>query len=191
MSRWSDLTSRPQGRAKGSVLPARLNEGLMPNQHTGPRPLAERFWEKVQVVGLDECWLWIGSQSSLGYGRIQIDGHVCLASRISWELLHGPPAVGQCVLHHCDNPSCVNPRHLFLGDRRDNARDAIRKGRFRFAVIPRGELNWASRLTNNMVREIRSMKQVTCCTNTSLAARYGVSISTIGRIINHNTWTHI
>ena len=94
------------------------------------RTIEERFWDKV-VVG-DDCWEWTGCRSRFGYGMITTTrGHSERAHRLSW-LIHFcliPPGV--CVLHHCDNPPCVNPDHLFLGTRKDNARDMAEKGRHR------------------------------------------------------------
>ena len=94
------------------------------------RSIAERFWCKVtRAIG---CWTWAGSKTRQGYGCIGSGGKyapVVKAHRVSWELNRGPIPQGLCVLHHCDNPSCVNPNHLFLGTVRDNWNDAITKGR--------------------------------------------------------------
>ena len=93
----------------------------------------ERSWEKVNKTG--ECWVWTGATKGGGYGNFTdyADGakrHV-LAHRFSWELHNGPvPAEKPLVLHHCDNPPCVRPDHLFVGTHRDNITDAIEKGRF-------------------------------------------------------------
>jgi hypothetical protein len=82
------------------------------------------------------CWLWAHSLNFDGYGRIGVkrDGRAKLiaAHRVSYEAFHGPIPDGLWVLHKCDTPTCVNPRHLFLGDVRDNMSDCSRKGRTRF-----------------------------------------------------------
>ena len=103
----------------------------MSNHGPVPRPLAERFWPKVDVRGPDECWPWRATQWR-GYGKIGIGGATgtdVRAHRVSWEIHNGPIPAGMLVCHRCDAPSCVNPAHLFLGTQRDNMADMLAKGR--------------------------------------------------------------
>jgi hypothetical protein len=95
-------------------------------------PMDERFWAKVHVRSESECWEFLGNRSSQGYGRIAKPGHQAgyiAAHRYSAMLAFGMFDTRLWVLHRCDNPPCVNPSHLFLGDRTDNIRDMVAKGR--------------------------------------------------------------
>ena len=101
----------------------------MPNPRRR-RPLSERFWPKVEKT--DGCWLWRGTLNGYGYGRITVDGRRVVGAHVaSWLLHHDAPPPGRCVLHRCDNPRCVRPDHLFLGDRADNLLDMWGKARAR------------------------------------------------------------
>jgi len=91
--------------------------------------LETRFWQLVEMIPFHTCWEWIGAQTRFGYGQFRSNGIVRGAHRVSWEIHNGPIPGGLWVLHHCDNPSCVRPDHLFIGTRTDNMRDAFRKGR--------------------------------------------------------------
>ncbi len=91
--------------------------------------LQQRFDDKVSIEPNSGCWLWTGTASAEGYGAISVAGRMVLAHRVSWELHRTPLRTGECVLHHCDNPSCVNPGHLFVGSLADNSRDMTKKGR--------------------------------------------------------------
>jgi hypothetical protein len=97
----------------------------------GDHTLAERFWSKVDRRGPDECWVWTGAVDAHGYGRINVDGKSTKVGRVSLVLSGVEVPTGLGALHTCDNPPCVNPAHLYAGTQRDNARDAIERGRFR------------------------------------------------------------
>ena len=91
----------------------------------------ERFWAKVDKSG--DCWLWTASKTKEGYGYFRFDGAMRKAHRMSWLLTNGEIPEGMLVCHTCDNPSCVNPKHLWLGTNRDNMDDMNAKGRHGFA----------------------------------------------------------
>lgn len=81
---------------------------------------------------LGECWVWVGHSDKNGYGRLRWNWREIGAHVASWECANGPVPSGFCVLHRCDNPACVNPKHLWLGTIGDNNRDRHLKGRTRF-----------------------------------------------------------
>lgn len=91
------------------------------------RTIEERFWSLVDRSG--ECWVWVGSRFSNGYGQFRIGGRSVGAHRVAWELTNGPIPNGLHICHHCDNPPCVRPSHLFAGTHSVNMQDAMNKGR--------------------------------------------------------------
>ena len=102
-----------------------------------PKALSERFWSKVDRGGDDECWEWQAAAAltdpDYQYGAFGVPGRgPILSHRMAWELTHGEITEGLHVCHHCDNPPCCNPRHLFLGTRSDNMQDMLRKGRGKY-----------------------------------------------------------
>jgi hypothetical protein len=147
--------------------------------------LAARFWDKVKKGGPDECWPFQGKRHRQGYGLLNRSGRQTTAHRVAWELSFGPIPSGLQGLHHCDNPPCCNPGHLFLGTPADNMEDARRKGKFNPTLNPRMRLPqlWKKghaplgprRFPPSSIRKIRSSQQ----SQRTLARRWGVSAMTI------------
>lgn len=93
-------------------------------------PWKDRFPKHFSIGVADECWNWAGAKAVNGYGRMKMPGRNAeYAHRLSWEFHIGKIPIGIWVLHHCDNPGCVNPSHLFLGTQTDNMRDMAKKNR--------------------------------------------------------------
>jgi hypothetical protein len=139
------------------------------------------------------CWLWVGTKNKAGYGGIQVNGKRALVHRISYMLHHGaiPEGVGfhgHVVCHACDNPSCVNPGHLFLGSQYTNMQDRDAKGR-RAALI--GSQHGMASLSEEDVKTILEIAATGRYTQTKIGKMFGVSNSTVSLIVNRKNWTHI
>ncbi len=150
--------------------------------------LEERIRAKTQVSEGDNCGVWTGAKTRLGYGVLQIDGKKKFAHRVVWELAHGPLKPRECVCHHCDNPSCVRLSHLFIGPPKINTQDMWQKGRGRIPHYS-GEKNNQAKLTEEAVRDIRARRGTTL--QAVLAREYGVYQSTISFIQLRKSWKHI
>lgn len=173
-----------------SVIPFYKNKRKYCSQQCasqGMRPqLKDRFFAKVKKLG--DCWEWQGSRLKTGYGRIRIgygdSREMTLAHRVSW-VLHNKKTLTsyQFVMHKCDNPPCVNPDHLMVGTPKDNTQDMIKKGRKRNGRAP-GEKNGSAKLTWAKVNDIRKSGK----TPSQLAEMYGVTKSSISRILTNQSW---
>lgn len=141
-----------------------------------------RFWSKVRFT--DSCWLWESAGDANGYGRFRVGRRVRLAHRVAWELTFGPVPEGGLVLHHCDNPPCVRPDHLYVGTYRDNAQDMLARNRRAYS---RGEEHPSARLTLSQVEEIRRLAG-SGWSHRRLAALFGVGKSTVTSVLSGRTW---
>lgn len=148
--------------------------------------LVSRFWAKVDRSG--ECWVWTKGCNDKGYGVFGVwHAKSVLAHRVSWIIAHGSIPRGIFVLHHCDNPPCVRPSHLYLGTHEDNARDVV--VRKRHAGRSRRTPN--ARLTFEQAQEIRRRIAAGGISQTRLASEYGVSQSTISLIVLGKVWPEV
>ncbi len=123
--RWIQASHTPAARQKAS--------------EANTRPLAERFAEKVEKgASPDGCWIWAGALDGVGYPQIYMSGRRGKASHASLVLDGRPRPVGLNALHTCDNPICVNPKHLWWGTQLENIRDAKSKGRLNLTGLALG-----------------------------------------------------
>ncbi|MFI6637158.1 HNH endonuclease [Nonomuraea fuscirosea] len=147
------------------------------------RPLAERFWEKVDKG--PGCWLWKGVCKSGRYGVINRgrrgEGQA-YAHRLAYEFAHGPIPEEVEVCHRCDVPLCVNPAHLFLAAHGVNVQDMVEKSRQQH-----GERHYAAKLTEDEVRRIREMV-AGGWSHRAVAEQFGVARSTVSNIMTGHRW---
>ncbi len=165
------------------------------------RPLTaadvDRFWSKVdQSGGPEACWSWTAARFTSGAGAFKAGGKQYHAPRIAVELTTGVSLGQLLACHHCDNPPCCNPAHLFVGTHLDNARDRTAKGRSQKGDHvpaerrPRGESHPDHRLTEEQVRAIRTARAEGVSLGV-LAGRYGVVKNTIKFAATGHTWRHV
>lgn len=143
--------------------------------HVADRPLHELVNRRES----SECWEYLGPRYPKGYGRHGRD----YAHRLAWSLAnHRDIPPGAYVCHHCDNPPCCNPEHLYLGTAATNAQDRTRRGR-----NGRGY----SKLTAEQVQAIRSQFARGGVSKATLGREFGVSEGQIGRIVRREHWSHL
>ena len=161
------------------------------------KPLADRFWEKVDVRSPSECWEWTADKhGKLPYGKIKVERKTKLAHRISYELNRGAIPEGMQVLHSCHNPSCVNPNHLRLGTHKENMKD--RQDACRQA---RGVSNGNCKLTEAEALLIAAVlkripptlkrKELGFGINSFLARWFGINHRMVSLISQGKNWRHI
>jgi len=150
------------------------------------KTLEEQFWSKVDRRSDDECWNWTGAKLRDGYGSIRKYHKLFQAHRLSYIIHYGDVIANLCVLHKCDNPSCVNPKHLFLGDHLINARDKVSKNR-----QAKGEAHPKSKLTGVEIQKIRELYENGSISMRKIAKQFGMCYSEINAIINKRTWRFV
>jgi hypothetical protein len=154
------------------------------------RSIADRFWVRVDKGAPDECWPWVGAANASGYGRISVAPKLEYAHRVSFFLHHGRWP-HPCCLHRCDNPSCVNPGHLFEGTHAENAADKCAKGRHHTNTRPgsvlRGNAHGRAKLSDADVQVIRMLARMGT-THRELANWYRVDRSTVSLAVSGKNW---
>lgn len=135
---------------------------------------------------MDSCIIFTGAKDKDGYGKIKRGGKCLKAHRYAYSEKNGPIPKDMIVCHSCDNPSCINTDHLFLGTNKDNSDDKISKGRDRYAV-QNGQKNGNAKLTENDVSEIRKLISEGI-TNKKIAEIFNVSQQNISIIKHKKSW---
>ncbi len=167
--KWRPLTGRFCSRACANVSRA--------------IPVADKIRNNTKLTA-SGCLVWTGFKQN-GYGCISIHNHGYYAHRIVWKMAHGAIPNGLHVCHHCDNPSCINIDHLFLGTPADNHHDCMSKNR-----QAKGEMVPSAKLTSQTVVEAR--KRFSDGENfTSIAKSLGVTREAISRVIKRINWKHV
>lgn len=175
-----------------------------------PEDPMERIKSKI-LVDKNGCWNWLYGKDKDGYGKITFKYKSYRTHRLVYENIYGEIPKGKLVLHKCDNKSCCNPEHLFLGTQKDNVHDCIKKGRFKpFQFENYDHLKGAnhylnkypekrklgedcpfSKLNEEKVNEIRNMHKKDKISSYRLAKIFNVSKFCILSIVNRKTWRHI
>lgn len=155
----------------------------MPSGVYKRRTLLERLTSSFEPDPDSGCWNWILRKDRKGYGKMGVRGVPRGAHRVSYELHCGEIPSGMHVLHKCDNPSCINPAHLFIGTNAQNMADRNAKGRQQ-----RGSSHGLAKLAEGDALAIKAAKGVTL---RRLAERYGVCLTTVKNIRSGKIWTHI
>lgn len=171
------------------------------------------FWPKVDKTG--DCWRYPSKPGPGGYCKVSVSGNTRMAHQLAYEYAVGPVPPGMFVLHHCDNRTCVNPAHLFLGTHLDNMADMVAKGRqargdshgtrihpdrvlrgeahpvrLHPELVKRGERSPNARLTEQEVRAIRDRHAAGVAIR-QLARETGMGATTITRIVRRESWRHV
>jgi predicted XRE-type DNA-binding protein len=156
-------------------------------------PRSHLFWPKVAYGPETQCWEWKAFRDRDGYGFFKVKiggkGRNVRAHRVSYLLAGGELSPDQLLLHTCDNPSCVNPRHLVPGSNADNMRQKVDRGRMK---PQHGEANPANKLTDDVVRQILAvLAQPDPPSQKEIGCRFGVSQMTISLLRQGKIWQHI
>ena len=151
---------------------------------------ADRVYLRVNKDADTGCHNFTGQLNTDGYGQIKDRGRSVMVHRWVWEQSNGPIPAGLCVCHHCDNPRCINPAHLYAGTHQRNMQDKADRGRSN--NVPRGHAHKRPRakVTEKQVIAIK-VALAAKKSQISQAVRFGVSRNLISEIYLEKTWRHL
>ena len=159
-------------------------------------PPIERVMRKIVIDKLTSCWNFTGALNEKGYGIVGLGSRGSgndKAHRIVFSHFVSPIPDGLFVCHRCDNPSCCNPDHLFLGTNLDNVRDMVSKKRNSkppFNDHIKGVVHVGHKLNDDKVREMRVLRE-SGYSLVKLASIFNIADSTVYRICNRESWKHV
>ena len=146
--------------------------------------IRQRFWSKIDRTG--GCWIWIAKSNVKGYGQFSARKQRILAHRWSYMEAFGPIPEGLFVCHHCDNPKCVRPNHLFLGTQADNLRDKAEKNRCRNQYSPGargGKVTRGPRVSNETREQIVNAYLAGRDSQAKIGVEFGVRQTTVSKFV--------
>jgi hypothetical protein len=149
-------------------------------------PFWLNFWSHLNKKE-NGCWEWSHRRNPSGYGTLKVMNKHALAHRIAWEIAVSEIPENLCVLHRCDNPSCCNPAHLFLGTREENNADKMSKGRH---VSLNGTKHPRTYISEDKVKEIRRMAE-SKIPHRRIAQHFNMPYQTVYSIISRASWKHV
>jgi hypothetical protein len=181
----ANLPSRPHGTA---LTGGHCQPWAAAGVEYKMRSLEQRLWSRVSINDATGCWEWEGAHTPWGCGTISVrPGVWARVPRLAYEMLVGPIPPGHFVCHHCDNPPCCNPAHLFTGTCKDNVADCIQKGRFHTGRLREG-LNPRIKLTRSVV--LQAAERIRAGVVPSVIGKeLGISAGSVESIAGGRTWS--